>query len=78
MRALPVVGIDPVSRVLSGTDPATVQLSRANCFVSGEPACSLLVDTSTDTLYTLTAPSLSGSDWHWFSHVWIRPAPTDR
>ncbi len=25
------------------------------------------------TLYTVTAPSLDGQYWHWFSHMWIRP-----
>jgi peptidoglycan/xylan/chitin deacetylase (PgdA/CDA1 family) len=25
------------------------------------------------TLYTITAPSVDGKSWHWFSHLWIRP-----
>jgi hypothetical protein len=25
------------------------------------------------TLYTITAPSMDGSDWHWYSHLWISP-----
>ncbi len=25
------------------------------------------------TLYTITAPSLDGSSWHWYSYLWIKP-----
>lgn len=25
------------------------------------------------TLYTLTAPSADGKDWHWFSYLWVDP-----
>ena len=29
--------------------------------------------TARRTLCTVTAPSVDGSAWHWFSHVWVRP-----
>ena len=25
------------------------------------------------TLYTITAPSVDGKSWHWYSHLWVRP-----
>lgn len=25
------------------------------------------------TLYTLTAPSMGGKSWHWYSHLWVNP-----
>ena len=66
-----------------------VRWSGAQCFVAGVPACSLLVSEvegtiqirmradepsrARRTLYTITAPSVSGPAWYWFSHVWIRP-----
>jgi peptidoglycan/xylan/chitin deacetylase (PgdA/CDA1 family) len=25
------------------------------------------------TLYTLTAPSVDGRSWHWYSHLWVNP-----
>ena len=102
MRALPVIGIEPASRVLGAESRPWLTLevaiplvrwSGAQCFVAGDPACSLHVDLYGDpgdetgqvrmqadhdlsgrrTLYTITAPSASGSAWHWFSHVWIQP-----
>ena len=107
MRALPVFGVEPESRVLRAPSSSAesgpwltlqvasegVRWSGVQCFVAGEPACSLQVEVTGDTArirmrsdnllrgrrapYTITAPSLSGSAWHWFSHVWIRPDTGD-
>ena len=64
-------------------DTIAVDLSRYNCFTQSE--CETLLEGYTLTikakkalsgrrnLYTITAPSRKGSDWHWFSHLWIRP-----
>jgi peptidoglycan/xylan/chitin deacetylase (PgdA/CDA1 family) len=59
------------------------------CFVDGDDACSMEVTEKEDhirirvqsekkltdrrTLYTITAPDRSGENWHWYSHLWVRP-----
>jgi len=64
-------------------DTASVDLRGYNCFIS--PGCEsnltnnkMVISAEKPlqnrrTLYTITAPSKSGSGWHWFSHLWIRP-----
>lgn len=69
--------------------PGLVDLEKAQFFVQGTkvevaelnaknnpPYIIIKSDRKLDsrrTLYTLTAPSLDGNTWHWFSHLWIRP-----
>lgn len=68
----------------SGIDPDALQ-----CFVSGQKNCTvkhsrqdgaLVIRAqsrdkldSRRTLYTITAPSADGSQWHWYSHLWVVP-----
>lgn len=61
----------------------SVDLSRANCFISN--GCDMKIEgdqitiksekplSGRRTLYTITAPGKSGKGWYWFSHLWIRP-----
>lgn len=64
-----------------------VNLDLLQCFVQGQSECEIIkkedgryVVRAHDplekrrVLYTVTAPSLNGEDWHWFSHVWVLPA----
>ena len=80
----------PVLRLaldLKGINPRGVQ-----CFVDGRRACTVEADTTAAgwfivrathplderrVLYTVTAPSMDGGTWHWFSHLWIRPEMRD-
>ena len=98
MRALPVVEMAPADPLWTAADPpalhlrlltAGLRLSQAQCFVAGQPACSLRVEATGDTasltmqahqplrgrrtLYTVTAPAARGRAWHWFSRVWVHP-----
>ena len=50
-----------ISKISSDADPP---------FVILEPSRRL---TARRTLYTLTAPSLDGSGWHWYSYLWVNP-----
>lgn len=59
------------------------------CFVDGSDACEMKIEkegeriqlkaqsskeiTDRRTLYTITAPSKDGEQWHWYSHLWVRP-----
>ena len=68
----------------AGIDPGGLQ-----CFVSGQKNCTvkrsrqdgeLVIQArsrdkldSRRTLYTITAPSADGAQWHWFSHLWVVP-----
>jgi len=69
--------------------PSKINVKQAQFFVDGEKSDNIQTvvendipvikvfapDKITDrrTLYTLTAPSLDGKTWHWYSHLWIRP-----
>ncbi|MCG8306870.1 MAG: polysaccharide deacetylase family protein [Cytophagales bacterium] len=64
-------------------DPGDADLSRHNCF-TGNTCESVLHGNSISvkatqkitgrrSLYTITAPSKTSQEWHWFSHLWIRP-----
>lgn len=67
-----------VAFVANGPD-----LNKFNCFVPGE--CDAELEGNTITvisktklskrreLYKITAPSSDGSQWYWFSHLWIQP-----
>jgi peptidoglycan/xylan/chitin deacetylase (PgdA/CDA1 family) len=63
-----------------------INLNAVQCFVQGGE-CVIEVDQSTKTirarakaplkarrtLYTITAPSTSGGEWYWYSHLWVQP-----
>lgn len=69
--------------------PGKVNLKKAQFFVAGtkcenikiiddpiNPAVILKSSrklTARRTLYTITAPSIDGKTWHWYSYQWIRP-----
>lgn len=67
-------------------DPDKINTDHIQCFVNGKKTCTvskqnnsrfILTVKSTEklqtrrTLYTITAPSKSGDDWHWYSHLWV-------
>ena len=64
-------------------DSTAADLSRHNCFTTGECETSLNGNSITiqaknelkgrRTLYTITAPSTKGKGWYWYSHLWIQP-----
>lgn len=68
-------------------DPREADLGRINCFVQGDNSCkAVAVDgdpglfivraekplTGRRNKYTLTAPRIKGSGWHWYSHLWVK------
>jgi peptidoglycan/xylan/chitin deacetylase (PgdA/CDA1 family) len=77
----------PVLRV--EIEPNLVDIENAQFFVQGRkmdiveinqdsnpPYVILKADRTLNlrrTLYTITAPSVDGSAWHWYSHLWISP-----
>lgn len=92
MKALRLKSVPSGSFLLEGYNPpeisvefnsAEADLSRHNCYTSGECKTELNGNTITiqahkklkgrRTLYTITAPSKVGSGWYWYSHLWIRP-----
>ncbi len=66
-----------------------IDLGGLQCFVSGQKNCTVKRSRQDDalviqvrsrdkldsrrTLYTITAPSADGAQWHWFSHLWVVP-----
>ncbi|MFP4160053.1 MAG: polysaccharide deacetylase family protein [Desulfobacterales bacterium] len=66
-----------------------VNLGSVQCFVSGQPDCKVETSekngaveirvnsekklASRRPLYTVTAPSRDGSEWFWYSYLWIMP-----
>ncbi|WP_187696473.1 polysaccharide deacetylase family protein [Xanthovirga aplysinae] len=65
-----------------------INLNQIQCFVQGSKNCRLIADSRNPnqftmkaeaplnnrrTLYTITAPSLDGRKWFWYSHLWINP-----
>ena len=68
----------------AGIDPGSLQ-----CFVSGQKNCTVKYSRQNGelviqarsrepldfrrTLYTITAPSADGAQWHWYSHLWVLP-----
>jgi len=64
-------------------DSSSADLTRFNCFISNDCSSKISGNEVTiqaqqtlknrRTLYTITAPSKKGNQWHWFSHLWIRP-----
>ena len=92
MKALRVKCENGPSSFLEGENPPTItvefdstgaDLSRLNCFTSGECETSVIGNvvtikaknklTGRRTLYTITAPSRNGKAWYWYSHLWVRP-----
>ena len=69
-------------------DSKDLNLNGLQCFIQGKSNCTIRKDpTDPNTimvkakdplkerraLYTITAPSMDGKTWHWFSHLWIQP-----
>ena len=69
-------------------DTGMLNMKGIQCFVEGEPNCAIRRDPADPNsitvkaeeplkgrrvLYTVTAPSLDGKAWHWFSHLWVQP-----
>jgi len=69
-------------------DSNALNMKGIQCFIEGRPNCTIRRDpTDPDVitvraenplkgrrvLYTITAPSIDGRTWHWFSHLWIQP-----
>lgn len=67
-------------------DPDKINPEHIQCFVNGRKICNvsrqnnsrftLTIESKEElqtrrTLYTITAPSKSGSDWYWYSHLWV-------
>ena len=92
MKALRVKSEHPESFVVEGNNPPVIlvnfdstdaDLSRHNCFTSGDCETSIegnsISITSKKalkgrrTLFTITAPAKTGNRWYWYSHLWIRP-----
>lgn len=83
----PIVRSNPPTLTLDlETEP--VDLSGVQCFVAGSRDCRIERDskdpsririeatrelTQRRTLYTITAPSSEGPQWHWYSYLWVRP-----
>lgn len=91
MKALRIKSENPESFLMTDQNPpnitieidtSAIDISRYNCFTSGECETTLIGNTMTirakiklqkrRTLYTITAPSKKGNAWHWYSHLWIR------
>ena len=97
MKALEVIEKVPDSPLLRGPNPpelklvlaaAVLNMKAIQCFVEGEPRCTIRRDPADPNiitvkaeeplkgrrvLYTVTAPSIDGKAWHWFSHLWVQP-----
>ena len=85
----PVVTGSRPPRLKLRMDTKNINPDGLQCFVNGRKACrmkktrksSALIltvrakDKLTDrrSLYTITAPSTDGSNWHWYSHLWVLP-----
>lgn len=82
----PVVATNPPTLQVQ-IDAGNADLNRINCFVQGDNSCRVIANkdkpgsfrveadkplTGRRNKYTLTAPSLDGGGWHWYSHLWIR------
>lgn len=91
MKALRIKSENPESFLMTDQNPpnitieidtSAIDISRYNCFTSGECETTLIGNTMTiqakiklqkrRTRYTITAPSKKGNAWHWYSHLWIR------
>ncbi len=75
LRVVPVpdkVNLDAVQLFVDGrkTDVSVISEPDRDSFIKAHAAAPL---TERRTLYTITAPSLDGKSWHWFSHLWIDP-----
>jgi len=67
-------------------NPDDINPNNIQCFVNGQRTCkinrregsTLVLTIRADeplrtrrTLYTITAPSKSGGQWHWYTHLWV-------
>jgi len=68
-------------------DPGKINADQIQCFVNGRKTCTVSRRQSNSqlvltiqseeklqtrrTLYTITAPSASGNNWFWYSHLWV-------
>lgn len=89
----PVISADNPPLLRLRIDPQAIAVSQLRCFVDGKAegkvtavegeAGVFLVQsekplTGRRSKYTLTAPDPSGKNWHWYSHLWIRPEVQER
>ena len=70
-------------------DNEEINTGGLQCFVAGRPDCGIQTSredgiltlrvraenelTARRTLYTITAPSMDGSKWFWYSYSWVIP-----
>ena len=67
-------------------DPEKVNSNNIQCFVNGRRSCKITREEGSQlilnvraseplrtrrTLYTITAPSKSGDQWYWYTHLWV-------
>lgn len=67
-------------------DPDHIHTEHMQCFVNGRKNCKIeknsrdqfIINIEAEsklntrrTLYTITAPSKSGNEWYWYSHLWV-------
>ena len=67
-------------------DPEYINTDHIQCFVNGSKTCKISKQSNSHvtlkiqakdklrtrrTLYTVTAPSKTGSDWYWYSRLWV-------
>ena len=86
----PVVGEENPPILALWINNEEVNTNGIQCFVAGRPDCEIETSredgiltlsvqaenelTARRTLYTITAPSMDGSKWFWYSYSWIIPA----
>jgi len=85
----PVVGEENPPALELRIDNAEINTDGLQCFVAGRPDCGIEARqedgiltlrvqaenelTARRTLYTITAPSMDGSRWFWYSYSWVIP-----
>jgi peptidoglycan/xylan/chitin deacetylase (PgdA/CDA1 family) len=88
MPATPFLNENP-PRLTLKLVPGKINVDQLQFFVDGQKSESIHVRFENDipiieliftkkltdrrTLYTITAPSMDGKTWHWYSHLWISP-----
>lgn len=85
----PVVGEENPPILELRIDNEEINTGGIQCFVAGRPECGIQTSLEDDiltlrvraeneltarrTLYTITAPSMDGSTWFWYSYSWVIP-----